>query len=121
MVKVLPVYLVTFTASDYSGNSNSSQVEVTVFDPLSVSETYIENIYLYPNPAENIIMINNIYSETNISIYDILGKNYKSIQINNFENNSISVNVSNLDEGIYFLRIEDINSQLLKTLRLIKK
>jgi len=115
------VYLVTFTASDYSGNSNSSQVEVTVFDPLSVSETYIENIYLYPNPAENIIMINNIYSETNISIYDILGKNYKSIQINNFENNSISVNVSKLDKGIYFLRIEDINSQLLKTLRLIKK
>ena len=83
------VYLVTFTASDYSGNSNSSQVEVTVFDPLSVSETYIENIYLSPNPTENIVSINNIYSETNISIHDMLGKNYKSIQKNNFENNSI--------------------------------
>ncbi len=115
------VYLVTFTASDYSGNSTSSQIEVTVFDPLSISENYIENIYLSPNPAENIVTINNIYSEKNISIYDILGKNYKSIQINNIENNSISINISKLDTGIYFIRIEDINTRQIKTLRLIKQ
>ena len=115
------VYLVTFTASDYSGNYISSQVEVTVFDPLSISENYIENVYLFPNPAENIVMINNIYSETNISIYDILGKNYKSIQINSFENNSISIDISNLDSGIYFIRIQDINTGKLKILRLIKQ
>ncbi len=115
------VYVVTFTAYDYSGNSTSSQVEVTVFDPLSISEIYIENIFLSPNPAEKIVSINNIYSEINISIHDILGKNCKSIQINNFENNSISIDISSLDKGIYFLRIQDINTRQLKTLRLIKK
>ena len=115
------VYIVTFTASDYSGNSTSSQVEVTVFDPLSISENYIENIYLYPNPAKNLVTINNIFSHTNISIYDMLGKQYQLNGINNFENNTLSINTSSLDTGIYFFRIEDINTRQLKTLRLIKK
>ena len=115
------VYYVTFTASDYSGNSASSQVEVTVVDPLSVSENYFENVFLSPNPAENMVSIHNIYSDSNISIYDILGKHYELNRINNFENNSISLNTSNLDIGVYFIKIEDINTGQLKTLRLIKQ
>ena len=115
------VYYVTFTASDYSGNSSSSQVEVTVVDPLSVSENYFENVFLSPNPAENMVSIHNIYSDSNISIYDILGKHYELNRINNFENNSISLNTSNLDIGVYFIKIEDINTGQLKTLRLIKQ
>ena len=74
-----------------------------------------------PNPAENIVSINNIYSETNIFIYDILGKQYELNRINNFENNTLSLNTSNLETGIYFIRIQDINSGLSKTLRLIKQ
>ena len=115
------VYLVTFTASDYSGNYISSQVEVTVFDPLSISENYIDNVYLYPNPVENMVTINNIYSNSNISVYDILGKHYTLNRINSFENNSISMNTSKLETGIYFIRIQDINTGQLKILRLIKQ
>ena len=115
------VYYVTFTASDYSGNSASIQVEVTVVDPLSVSENYFEDVFLSPNPAENMVSIHNIYSDSNISIYDILGKHYELNRINNFENNSISLNTSNLDIGVYFIKIEDINTGQLKTLRLIKQ
>ena len=115
------VYYVTFTASDYSGNSASIQVEVTVVDPLSVSENYFEDVFLSPNPAENMVSIHNIYSDSNISIYDILGKYYELNRINNFENNSISLNTSNLDIGVYFIKIEDINTGQLKTLRLIKQ
>ena len=117
----LGVYFVTFTASDYSGNSSSSQVEVVVFDPLSVSDNNFGNIFLFPNPAENMVSINNIYSDSNISVYDILGKYYKLNGINNFENNTIYFNTSDLEPGLYFIRIEDINTGQLKTLRLIKQ
>ena len=115
------VYYVTFTASDYSGNSASSQVEVTVVDPLSVSEHYFENVFLYPNPVKNMVTLHNIYSESNISIYDILGKQYELNRLNNFENKSISLNTSTLDIGVYFIKIEDINTGQFKTLRLIKQ
>ena len=117
----LGVYFVTFTASDYSGNSSSSQVEVVVFDPLSVSDNNFGNIFLSPNPAENMVSINNIYSDSNISVYDILGKYYKLNGINNFVNNTIYFNTSDLEPGLYFIRIEDINTGQLKTLRLIKQ
>jgi len=115
------VYYVTFTASDYSGNSASSQVEVTVVDPLSVSENYFENVFLSPNPVKNMVTLHNIYSESNISIYDILGKQYELNRLNNFENKSISLNTSTLDIGVYFIKIEDINTGQFKTLRLIKQ
>jgi hypothetical protein len=115
------VYLVTFTASDNSGNSTSSQVEVTIVDPLSISDNDIKNIFLFPNPIKDMLNIHNVYSNSNISLYDILGKKCEIDMINNFESNSISVNISSLKSGLYFLRIEDMNSGQLKTLRLIKQ
>ena len=115
------VYFVTFTASDNSGNSASTQVEVAVFDPLSILENNFENMFVYPNPVKDILNIQNVYSNSTISLFDILGKNYEINVINDFENNRLSLNMSNLETGIYFVRIQDINTGQLKTLRLIKQ
>ena len=115
------VYFVTFTASDNSGNSASTQVEVTVFDPLSISENNFENMFVYPNPVKDILNIQNVYSSSKISLFDLLGKNYEINVINDFENDRLSLNMSNLETGIYFIRIQDINTGQLKTLRLIKQ
>ncbi len=115
------LYLITFTASDSSGNSTSSQIEVTVVDPLSILDNDIKNIFLFPNPVKDILNIHNVYSNSNISLYNILGKKYEIDMINNFESNSISVNISSLEPGLYFLRLEDINTGQLKILRLIKQ
>ena len=115
------VYFVTFTASDNSGNSVSTQVEVTVFDPLSISENNFENMFVYPNPVKDILNIQNVYSNSTISLFDLLGKNYEINVINDFENDRLSLNMSNLETGIYFIRIQDINTGQLKTLRLIKQ
>jgi hypothetical protein len=115
------VYFVTFTASDSSGNSTSSQVEVTVVDPLSISDNDIKNIFLFPNPVKDILNIHNVYSNSDISLYNILGKKYEIDMINNFESNSISVNISSLEPGIYFLSLKDINTGQIKILRLIKQ
>jgi hypothetical protein len=115
------VYFVTFTASDSSGNSTSSQVEVTVVDPLSISDNDIKNIFLFPNPVKDILNIHNVYSNSDISLYNILGKKYEIDMINNFESNSISVNISSLEPGLYFLSLKDINTGQIKILRLIKQ
>ena len=115
------LYLITFTASDSSGNSTSSQSEVTVVDPLSIFDNDIKNIFLFPNPVKDILNIHNVYSNSNISLYNILGKKYEIDMINNFESNSISVNISSLEPGLYFLSLEDINTGQLKILRLVKQ
>jgi hypothetical protein len=115
------VYFVTFTASDSSGNSTSSQLEVTVVDPLSISDNDIKNIFLFPNPVKDILNIHNVYLNSDISLYNILGKKYEIDMINNFESNSISVNISSLEPGLYFLSLKDINTGQIKILRLIKQ
>ena len=115
------VYFVTFTASDNSGNSVSTQVEVTVFDPLSISENNFENMFVYPNPVKDILNIQNVYSNSKISVFDILGKNYEINAINNFESNSLSIDTSGFEKGLYFLKLEDINTGQSKIFRLIKQ
>ena len=115
------VYFVTFTASDNSGNSMSTQVEVTVFDPLSISENNFENMFVYPNPVKDILNIQNVYSNSKISVFDMLGKNYEINAINNFESNSLSIDTSGFEKGLYFLKLEDINTGQSKIFRLIKQ
>ena len=115
------VYFVTFTASDNSGNSVSSQVQVTVVDPLSISENNFENMFVYPNPVKDILNIQNVYSNSKISVLDLLGKNFEINAINNFESNSLSIDTSGLEKGLYFLKLEDINTGQSKIFRLIKQ
>ena len=54
-------------------------------------------------------------------MFDILGKNYEINGINNFESNSLSIDTSGFEKGLYFLKLEDINTGQSKTFRLIKQ
>ena len=78
-------------------------------------------MFVYPNPVKDILNIQNIYSSSKISVFDILGKNYEINAINNFESNSLSIDISGLEKGLYFLKFEDINTGQLKIFRLIKQ
>ena len=99
----------------------STQVEVIVFDPLSVSENNLENIFIYPNPVKDILNIQNVYLDSKISVFDILGKNYHINAINNFESKSISFDTSELEKGLYFLKLEYIDTRQSKTYKFIKQ
>ena len=73
---------------------------------LSVSNIENENTFiLFPNPAqENLqIIISNNRNINDITILDLTGKQIKNISVNNTSN--ININVSDLQKGIYFVRI----------------
>jgi len=73
---------------------------------LSVSDLEKENIFsLFPNPAkDNLqIVISNNHNANDISVIDLTGKLVKNISINNTTN--INIDVSDLNKGIYFIRI----------------
>ena len=75
---------------------------------LAVNDNFIKkNIIIYPNPTSGLIKISNpnfvnIYS---VDVFDIYGKHL----ISNYQNNSIDI--SNLTNGIYMVRIEDDNGK----------
>jgi len=76
--------------------------------PLSTEDFNTTSFKLYPNPAVNsTIIVQTINDESlqNIEIFDMLGRTINKI---NFEGNTqyTSVNVSNLNAGLYIVKIE---------------
>jgi hypothetical protein len=78
--------------------------------PLSVSDKEITDIVIYPNPSSSII---NITSQQNpilsIEVLDLLGKN---ILRQNFDFET--VDISDLDTGIYLMKITTMNGSTIK-------
>jgi hypothetical protein len=73
-----------------------------------------ESDKLYPNPVQNelTISIANIDNLTEIIILNVLGEIVEKYDLNS---NQKSINVSNLDNGIYFIRME--NGKSLKFIK----
>ncbi len=69
---------------------------------------------VYPNPAKNIVNISTKQTISKVQIFNIVGK--KVFETKTLQNNSI--NVSNLNSGIYLLRLVDQNNST-KTQKLI--
>jgi len=73
-----------------------------------ITETEIDNVKIYPNPVKNTLFITNNENLTinSVEILDIAGKkivNLKSKIVN-------SIDVSHLQQGVYFIKIELSNS-----------
>lgn len=84
------------------GNSSAFNGELIVNSALSVNEFVKNNVSIYPNPTEEFISIvtNKSLNFEKVLIYDLLGKKVKMIK-SNFDN----INVSDLSNGVYFLKI----------------
>jgi len=69
------------------------------------------SITIYPNPSNEILFINSENSVETISIYDNLGK--MLIHQSTISNNK-SINVSNLRNGIYFIKVKTKRGTYIK-------
>jgi len=85
--------------------------------------TYITNhdqqkmqVIIYPNPASDIINIENLNGYTSIEIVDINGRVVKSYHLN--DKNILQISLSAFPSGIYIIRI--ISPQKIFSSRLIK-
>lgn len=81
---------------------------------LSLNQNKLKTIKVYPNPATSFLRIDTDFEVDSYRIYDALGK---IIQQGNIENKMIDV--SNLINGLYFLKFK-MNNTLVKTIKFIK-
>jgi hypothetical protein len=109
------------------GNGSTGNVSVTtlggsstlagfILNPnkLGISELQINQLQLYPNPAQETITIK---SDMNLNgkeycIFDFVGK---SVLKGKFSDDIKSVSVSELNNGVYILTIYDFNNKLIST------
>ncbi len=101
--------------------SSSNRVRIddlswTCYDDLGIEENSISNIKFYPNPLNGDKLYIETNQELNIEIFNILGKRIISDEVNS---NKKHLNLSNLNSGIYLIKISN-NSQTI-TKKLIKQ
>jgi parallel beta-helix repeat protein len=102
---------------DYYGNlrdSNKDRGAVEFIDPLSTNDfEYVNNLKIYPNPTANTINIEN-YNSENLQLIGINGQNYINFASKNKTDTSIKLNLENLSNGIYILKIENKIVKIIK-------
>ncbi len=82
------------------------------FESTGVDENGFANVLLYPNPANDIIRIDGLQGEHEITIYNAAGALVKTVTIS--DDNEIAV--GELSEGLYLVRIDNRHA-----MRFVKK
>lgn len=109
-------YLVCLTVANNGGCNDTYCDSVYYNSTVGISEQNSSSMVIYPNPANDFVTIESLNMAIDeIVIYDITGKIRKSILPTT---NTIKVNVSNLSDGVYFIKLnskeESITRKFIK-------
>ena len=108
--------MVTITAVDQCGNTQTCQVTVTYQNDLGIGEAEMFNaVTVYPNPFSSSLMVDltSIGNENvDIEIYDLAGK--LLMTGDNKENAVVSFNMSNLSQGMYQVKLITNSAQTVR-------
>ena len=122
-ISVTPTVTSTYyvNVTDNNGcTSNSASVLVTVNACIGVQELVSDKVSVYPNPSTgvlNITLTGALAQHTSIEVYDAIGKLVLAKSLTNEMN---TINISNLDNGIYLFKILN-NSSAVKIGKLVKQ
>ena len=88
-------------------------------DAINITEQYINNHFIiYPNPTNNHITLDNgqeLMKE--VSLYDVMGRKVKHFPVNT---PSTTVNVSDLPNGIYIVKISTASGVLVRKVQVMR-
>jgi hypothetical protein len=111
-----------FTFTNDCGNTLAPQIINFIVDidgALGVTSFDLDQILLFPNPTKNRVTITGLknLSETNISIIDIMGRILSNnVTVNEISANRISLDMSQLSSGTYFIEIKSKENRTVKKL-----
>lgn len=78
-------------------------------------ERELQEIKLYPNPAQNLVNIKGIEGSFNVTIYDLSGRKVT------FAENEHTIDVTHLERGVYLIDIRDTDGNPLYAKKLVKE
>ncbi len=99
-------YTLCFTdTSTYYINSPNDEDSCHYWIPVGLTESIKNEIYLYPNPASNTIIIKSIAEEATglINIYNSTGKLIMQEKLTDYE---LEINLDRIKSGLYIVEIE---------------
>jgi len=104
----------TYTLSTLAANSTVT-VEFELIDGISEVTENVASIY--PNPANDVV---NVKMNNTINKIAVVNMNGQVVAESVINNNEGSINVSNIANGMYFLRIETANGITMNKIQIVK-
>jgi hypothetical protein len=116
-------YILTSVDDYFQLKIENSEGDWAVYNSVVLSEPSFETkkFNLYPNPVTNILNIqgsNDVLQNARLELFDVTGKSL-SFETIATDANFVSINVSHLNTGIYFLKINHKNASQ-ETLKFVK-
>jgi hypothetical protein len=102
---------------DTDVNNPNQQFEIVLPETLSVSSFTNADKYIVFYDSDSFLNIKNNEDwdeKVTTTMYDITGKIVKTNQHTRIDSNLISLNISDLNKGLYFIQIEENNSKSVK-------
>jgi hypothetical protein len=94
----------------------SARDSIYISPATSIEEFLANDVVLYPNPANNFLIVKNLFTVKDaykVQILDINGRLYKSLDISDLEKTELMIYIGDLSEGQYILRIISHNNVTL--------
>ena len=79
-----------------------------------------KSISIYPNPVSHTLFVR-YNNEANITLYNINGKRVRNININGQNEQTHSIDLNGISDGLYLLRMTDFKGDILETKRIVIK
>lgn len=103
---------------DYDGKTQE-------FSPISIDLNASKNVRVYPNPFEDHVMVDLVGfegSDVRVTVYDALGLEVFSQDVSTRTDfGSYRLDVSEVDQGVYYLMIKSLNNGSFSEKRLLRK
>lgn len=110
------VYSASRTSSAGCMSFLNFKVTVDGVSDVGVVDAENSDMYIYPNPATDIVTVKNVPANTTITVFDLSGRIVLSLKSSDVLENT-KINVSNLNTGVYFVKIENLQVRMLKLLK----
>ena len=109
-------FYVALNETNFDFNSTGDQIHLkqSQANSLSIESQVFRDLKVYPNPAQDVVNINlpsNLESKTSLMVYDFLGKQILSKNLNAVNN---TLEVSAWQSGVYLMQITHENSRIVK-------
>jgi hypothetical protein len=78
-----------------------------------IQEKEMPSTSVYPNPSNGIVTINSNQDIANINVFDITGKAFHNQEYTN-KLNQTEIDLSTLNNGIYFIAVQSSNGEIIK-------
>jgi PKD repeat protein len=112
-------YTICLTATSSAGCINTQCLPVLI---TSIKQTDIlkNTASAFPNPNNGLftVAVQNPKISTSIKVYDMIGNRISDIQVKPLSNGNVQVDMQSLENGIYFVRIENGNNLSTKRINL---